>query len=137
MADWIIVTEILFIEAICVNSVKHQQTCHVLLLGRKHTYLSFWTDFTHWNKQYQKFLKLALKALTAFVEAVQLQNIPGTHFQSLTNNILERRIFGDDRFLTAIAECILAVVHHWPEVIWDSVGGASALVNKFKIPLTT
>lgn len=83
------------------------------------------------------FLNLDRKALTAFVEAVQLQNITGTHFQSLTNNILERRIFGDNRFLTAIVECILVVVHHRPVVIWDSIGGASALVNKSEIVLKT
>lgn len=37
-----------------------------------------------------------LKALTAFVEVVQLMNIHVTHVQSLTNNILVLWVFGDN-----------------------------------------
>lgn len=88
------------------------------------------------------FLKLdvgpfKLQALTAFVEEVQLQNITGTHFQSLTNNILEFWIFGDNCWPISIAECIFAVVHHWRVVVRDSVGGAVFFANFYKIKLCT
>ncbi len=88
------------------------------------------------------FLKLGvgpfkLQALTAFVEEVQLQNITGTHFQSLTNNILEFWIFGDNCWPISIAECIFAVVHHRRVVVRDSVSGAVFIANFYKIMLST
>ena len=78
-----------------------------------------------------------LQTLTAFVEEVQLQNITGTHFQPLTNHILERRIFGDNRWAVAISERIFAVVHHWHVVVLDSLGGALFFAFLHKIILST
>lgn len=80
---------------------------------------------------------LKLKALTALIEEVKLQSIPGTHVIRLTNDIQEFWIFGDHCVAFPIAECIFAIVHHWPVVVWDIVGGALFFANFYKITLET
>lgn len=76
------------------------------------------------------------QTLTAFVEEVQLQNITGTHFPSLTNNILKFGVFGDNCWPGSFAECIFVVVHHWRVVVRDSVGGGEFVAN-LKVVLLT
>lgn len=77
-----------------------------------------------------------LQTLTAFVEKVQLQNITGTHFPSLTNNILKFGVFGDNCWPGSFAECIFFVVHHRRVVVRDSVGGGDFVANS-KVVLHT
>lgn len=77
------------------------------------------------------------RGLTAVVEAVQLQQVAVAELHALADHGAEGRDLGDDGGLAAVAEGVLAVVHHGAVVVGHAQSAGGGVVVAFKVILLT
>lgn len=75
--------------------------------------------------------------LTAVVEAVQLEQVAVAELHPLANDLTERRDFGDDGGLRAVAEGVFTVVHHGSVVVGNAQRAGGAVVVRVKVVFFT
>lgn len=73
------------------------------------------------------------ECLTAVVKPVQLEQVVVAELHALANDVDEGGNLGNDGGFGAIAERVLAVVHHGTIVIGDVQGAGLGVVVFFKI----
>lgn len=76
-------------------------------------------------------------ALTAVIEAVQLEQVTVTELHTLANDITESWDLGDDGGLRAIAESFFTVVHHGTIVVRYTQRAGGGVIVAVKVVLFT
>ena len=78
---------------------------------------------------------LTLTILTAVVQAAELEQITVTELHALAHHVAEGRDVGDDGGQGAVAEGVLAVVHHGAVVVRDAQGAGGGVVVGVEVVL--
>lgn len=91
------------------------------------------TDFSNFKSRSQSYHNCTNERLTAVVKPVQLEEVVVAELHALADDVAEGGNLGDDGGLGAVAEGVLAVVHHGAVVIGYVQGAGRGVAVFIKI----